>query len=322
MAKAKKDTTENEERSWRELDQKINPRTLSAQGRKRFALAAVQYAMVAFLVGVAGWGAYEIFDSSSGGSSLSDLTQAAPLREVVLVNDADGVLDQNWLERVIDVRLGTPLMEVDLHALRARLLATPQVRAVELRRDFPGTLTIALRERIPVARIHVRERTGRTGTLLVSSDGVVFAGQGYDSARLSYLPFLDGVRLSRNGHGGYRPLAGMDDVADLLQSVQNSAPQLFADWKVVNLSRLSLYDEIIVKSRTIPEIVLSRRMDFTQQLARLDYIADYARTRPEAVVQRVDLSLGSDVPVAFDSPSRLLPPSFVKPSKSRTRRDL
>jgi hypothetical protein len=72
-----------------------------------------------------------------------------------------------------------------------------------------------------------------------------------------------------------------------------------------------------------PGIVLSRKIDFTQQLARLDYIADYARTQPEAVVQRVDLSLGGDVPVAFDSAaSRLLPASSVKPSTSRPRRDL
>jgi hypothetical protein len=115
----------------------------------------------------------------------------------------------------------------------------------------------------------------------------------------------------------------MEDVANLLQAAQNSAPMLYADWRVVSLARLTAYDEIVVKTRKIPEVVLSRKIDFTQQLARLDYISDYARTQPDAVVQRVDLSLGGDVPVSFDnSASRLLPPSSVKPSKSKTSRDL
>ncbi len=324
MAKAKPEKNTPEERSWRELNQKVNPRTMSAQGRKRFALAALNVALgVAMVVGAA-WGGYEILSTlSSDTAALRDPAGAAPLREIVVVNDADGVLDQEWVERKLDIRKGTPLMEIDLFQMRTRLLASPQVRAVDLRRDFPGTLTVTLRERLPVLRVNVQTPSGQTSTLLVARDGVVYAGQGYDASHLAKLPYLDGVRLAHNEYGGFRPVDGMEDVANLLQAAQNSAPLLFADWKVVSLARLSLYDEIVVKTRRIPEIVLSRKIDFTQQLARLDYIADYARTQPEAVVQRVDLSLGGDVPVAFDSAaSRLLPTTPVKSSTSRTRRDL
>ena len=325
MAKAKSEKKNTpEERSWRDLDQKVNPRTMSAQGRKRFTLAALNAALIAAMVAGAGWGGYEILATiTSDTSSLRDPAGAAPLREIVVVNDADGVLDQEWVERTLNLRKGTPLMEIDLFQLRTRLLSTPQVKAVDIRRDFPGTLTVTLRERLPILRVNAQDNAGVTRTLLVARDGVVYAGQGYDAARLRSLPFLDGVRLARNGRGGFRPVEGMEDVAHLLQAAQNDAPLLFADWRVVSLARLGLYDEIVVKTRKIPEIVISRKIDFTQQLARLDYINDYARTQPEAVVQRIDLSLGGDVPVAFDSAdSRLLSPSSVKPSNSRTRRDL
>ena len=322
MAKLKKETAE--ERSWRELDQSVNPRTMSASGRRRFAFAALRVALFAVMGAGMLWGVTEILQTlTSDTNAMRDPTQAAPLREIVLVNDADGVLTQEWVERTLKVRMGTPLLEVDLCKLRDRLLAVRQIRAVELRRDFPGTLTITLRERQPVLRMNLQVGAGETRPMLVSRDGVIYEGFGYESARLARLPFLDGVRLVHNRSGGFQPIEGMDDVANLLQAAENSAPLLYTDWKIVSLARLGLYDEIVVKSRTIPEVVVSRKLDFTQQLARLDYIADYARTQPEAVVQRVDLSLGGDVPVAFDSAdSRLLPASSVKPSNSRTRRDL
>ena len=324
MAKAKTEKTSAEERSWRDVDQSVNPRKMSTQGRKRFALAALHASLIAAMVAASAWGGYEVLSTlTSDTASLHDPSGSAPLREIVVVNDADGVLDQEWVERTLKIRKGTPLMEVDLYQMRSRLLATPQVRAVDIRRDFPGTLTVTLRERIPVLRVSVRAPSGEPCTMLVARDGVVFAGQGYEAARLTVLPYLDGVRLTHNRYGGYLPVEGMEDVANLLQAAQNSAPLLYAEWKVVSLARLIAYDEIVVKTRRIPEIVLSRKIDFTQQLARLDYIADYARTQPEAVVQRVDLSLGGDVPVAFDSAaSRLLPASSVKSSTSRTRRDL
>ncbi len=324
MAKAKSDKHSPEERSWRDLDQTVSPRKMSAQGRKRFALAALNAALLAAVVAGLGWGGYEILATlTSDTAALRDPAGAAPLREVVLVNDADGVLDQEWVERTLGLRKGTPLMEIDLFALRTKLLATPQVRAAEIRRDFPGTLTITLRERLPVLRLNARSSDGTTRPLLVARDGVVYSGEGYEAAHLATLPYLDGVRLVPNRHGGYLPLDGLEDVANLLQSARNAAPLLFADWRVVSLARLAAYDEIVVKTRRIPEIVVSRKIDFTQQLARLDYIADYARTQPDIVVQRVDLSLGGDVPVAFDSAAtRLLPPSSVKPSNPRSRRDL
>jgi cell division protein FtsQ len=324
MAKAKTDKNSPEERSWRDLDQTVSPRKMSAQGRKRFALAALNGAMIFAVVAGVAWGGYEILATlTSDTSALRDPAGAAPLREIVLVNDADGVLDQEWIERTLNLRKGTPLMEIDLFALRTKLLSTPQVRAADIRRDFPGTLTVTLRERLPVLRLNAQSPGGATRPLLVARDGVVYTGEGYEAARLATLPYLDGVRLVHNRYGGFLPIDGMEDVANLLQSAQNSAPLLFADWKVVSLARLGAYDEIVVKTRKIPEIVVSRKIDFTQQLARLDYISDYARTQPDIVVQRVDLSLGGDVPVAFDSAaSRLLPPSSVKPSNPRSRRDL
>jgi len=322
---AKDDSASTEGRSWRVLDQTVNPRTLSSQGRRRFAFALGQMLLAGLMLAGLGWAGWEIGGTLAGDTSpLSDPVNAAPLREIVLINDADGVLSQEWVERTLGVRKGTPLLELDLGGLCGKLLAIGQVRAVELRRDFPGTLVIALRERVPVLRVQVQAGTAAPQTLFVARDGVVYEGIGYDGARIAALPYLDGVRLARRSRGGgFHPVEGMEDVANLLQVVQNAAPRLFNEWKTLSLARLLAYDEIVVKTRKIPEIVFSRKIDFNQQLARLDYIAGRVGLEPDAVVQRVDLSLGGNVPVSFANPlSKLLPPSLVKPSNSKTGRDL
>ena len=319
------DSASKEGRSWRALDQTVNPRTLSSQGRRRFALVLGQAAVAALMLAGLAWAGWEIGGTLAGDTSpLSDPVNAAPLREIVLINDADGVLSQEWIEHTLAVRPGSPLLEIDLLRLREKLLAVGQVRAVELRRDFPGTLVVALHERVPVLRVQLQAGTGAPQTWFVARDGVLYEGIGYDNARVGALPWLDGVRLVRRSRGaGFHPVEGMEDVATLLQVVQNTAPRLFNEWKTVSLARLLAYDEIVVKTRKIPEVVFSRKIDFNQQLARLDYIASYAGSEPDTVVQRVDLSLGGNVPVSLAHPdSKLLPPSLVKPSNSKARRDL
>ena len=321
---SKADTSSKETSSWRELDQTVNPRTLSSQGRRRLACGVGQTLLLTAMCAGIGWGIWEITSTlTNDATALSDPVNAAPLREIVLINDADGGLTQEWVERTLNLRKGTPLIELDLFQLRAKLLAGGQVRSADLRRDFPGTLTLTLHERLPILRMRVQAGGAPAQTLLVARDGTVYEGFGYDSARLAALPWLDGVRLARNPRGGYLPVAGMESVADLLQTVQNEAPVLYLDWKVVSLDRLAAYDEIAVKTRSIPEVVFSRRIEFARQIARLDYITDYARLQADGVVQRVDLSLGGNVPVSFENPAPR-PPTVLplKPSNPKIRRDL
>jgi cell division protein FtsQ len=321
---AKSQSEQKEGRSWRDLDQAVNTRTLSAQGRRRFALRIAHFVAAGLLVAGLAWGGWEVAETLTGGAGpMQDPVNAAPLKEIVLINDANGVLNQEWLERTLAVPKGVSLMELDLVKLRAKLLAVRQVRTVDLRRDFPHTLVVTLRERLPVVKIRVQVGGGPARTLLVARDGVVYDGIGYEAASLNLLPYLDGVRLARNTRGGFQPVDGMEDVANLLQAVQNNAPLHYAGWKVVSLARLAAYDEISVRTGTIPEVVFSRKINFTQQLARLDYIANYTRAQPGAVVQRVDLSLGGNVPVSFeDSSVRFVPNNTFPTSNPRTRRDL
>lgn len=53
------------------------------------------------------------------------------------------------------VQRGTPLLQVDTHAVARRVAGVPQVDEVTVRRDYPSTLTIEVVERLAVVTVEV-----------------------------------------------------------------------------------------------------------------------------------------------------------------------
>jgi len=308
----------NDARSWKEIDQAVAGRKLSSKGRKRLFTSSANLLLLGLLAAVIGWGTWEIRRTVRGGDSeLGSPVTRMPVRDVVLITD--GVLTQDWLVRTLAIPTNASLMGLDLFALRDRLLKHGQVAAADLRREFPDTLVVSLQERAPVLRAIVQESGVGPRSLLIARDGVAYEGVGYETLMTNALPFLDGVKLTR-GPNGFNPVEGMAEVSDMISAAQNNAPHLFRSWRVVSLARLRDYNEIVVRSRDIPEIVFNRREDFTRQLARLDYIVDYTRTQSEAEVQKVDLSIGSQVPVELQA-VQFTKKTSSKPLNRNPRRD-
>jgi cell division protein FtsQ len=279
-------------RTWREIPQPVRPRTMSREGRKRFALATLKTTGLAVGAAALVWGVVEI----------AGIWQAEPKRIARAVGTAfvsrievrtDGRLGQDWVERTLDLPKNVTLMELDLARLQQRLLAYGQVRSVRLAKQFPSTLSVSLTERSPVARL--RAEDGRD--LLVARDGVIFAGVGYKEAGVTEsLPWLDGIKLERTA-AGFAPIDDMVTVAELLAKAHIEAPGLYRTWTVVNLARLKSDSEIEVRSTDIEKIIFSTQLDFLTQIARLDYVRDAQKVPLKAV----NVGLGPQVVVDYDT---------------------
>lgn len=299
-------TTAPQARTWRDIQQTIAPKAMSSEGRKRLAAGTVKSMAALFALGLGAWGAYEIFNTwGRNPMAIQSPVKSEPIKTVE--TRSDGVLDKAWVARVLALPKNAGLMEVDLHALKAKLLATGQVRQAVIDRKFPATLVVKLEERWPVVRVHAQVGDAPPKDLLVARDGTIYEGSCYDPAMVASLPYLADVGLKR-AKGQFLPVEGMDKVADLLATAQANAPALFRNWQIVSLARYEADGFVIVRAKDIKEIVFGTRdNDFYRQIARLDIVVSEGRITPENPAVSVNLGLGettgsAQVPVVFGTP--------------------
>lgn len=315
--------------TWREVlaGEDARPRPLNRTGRRRVVVDGVRLwlsiaALGASLVlGYVVWGLWK-----ANPASLAAPVNSAPLREIAV--RTDGVLGHAWVERTLAIAPGSGIMELDLAALRLRLLESGQVRDAVVTRRFPDVLAVILEERSPVIRARAQTADGEVSNLFVARDGSVFYGERYDEPLVSGLPWLGGVAFTRvvSASGpGFSPVAGMEAVSELLGTARSSAPGLAKDFQVISLARYASDGVLLVRTPEVSEIVFGTRDDFYRQLARLDYILDELRARPSGpAVRSINLAIGGQqVPVAFEpgstapaAPARPAPRPAVAPTRN------
>ncbi|MBS0664764.1 MAG: FtsQ-type POTRA domain-containing protein [Verrucomicrobia bacterium] len=308
-------------RHWRDIPQAVSHRAMSTEGKRRAMLRTLKIVGTVVSVALLAWGGLEVAEALRDQPGVAPSVPSAPLSELVLVTD--GVLDRAWVSRTLAVPRGTSLLSLDLFQLRTRLLASGQVRAATLTKNFPSTLAVNLNERTPVARLQVADGPDDTRTLLVARDGTVFEGVNYDPKLVETLPWLAGIRLTRQG-GVFQPVANMATVADLLAKAKLEAEHLYADWRSVSLEFLAKDHEIKVATRGGQLITFSTNEDYFRQLANLDAILDAAKAHPERTLRAINLAIGSQVPAAFSpaSPADGAPDSPVRPAPAVPRAPL
>jgi cell division protein FtsQ len=307
--------------SWRDIPQPVKPRAMSPGGRRRLRRGTIRTAGVVVFVGLLAWGGWQLTaELRQQAGQFSRVVDARPVRAAEL--RTNGTLTAASIAHRLALPPGASLMDLDLEQLRARLVADGQIEAATLTRHFPDRLLVTLTERSPVAKLMANWK-GYEQVLLVARDGVVFVGEGLEGAVIDRLPWLDGITLTREG-GGFKPVAGMNVVADLLARVRETETRAAASdprrmWRVVSLGRLAADRELEVQTVAGSKLIFSANGDFLRQLAKLDYVWDALVNAP-SVPARIDLTLGREVPVMAEPPPPPTTPNSIF-SQSKARRE-
>jgi len=295
-------------RTWRDITQQVKPRAMSRSGRRRMTMTFCRITAAVLVIGLL-LGSVVVFTElfQDHPRKIASAVNAVPVKDIAM--RTDGVLDQAWLTQTLALSPRATLMELDLEQLRDRLLADDQVLSATVARKFPATLEVSLSERSPVALVNAQLGNAAPRPLQVARDGVVYAGRGYHRDLLESLPFLDGVKLVKQG-GRLQPISGMDVVARLLATARNEAPHLYKSWRVISLARLESDAELEVRAANIERIIFQAQSatDFLRQIAQLDVLIDSIRAQADQPVGEINLALGRmtdgriQVPVSFKDP--------------------
>lgn len=295
-------TSAGGEQSWRELAGPRRSRVNSPQAKKRRRTRWVKYfvglmVLCALVAGVA-W-ATMVFKQRE--TKIPMTPSSKPIERIIF--DTDGVLPDSWLSQTIRLRAGMSMMEADIHALKASLEADAQVKSASVERVFPSDLRIRVQERLPALRLAIAGPDGQPRLRLVARDGAIYDGLGYPQATLKNLPFVQPYQYP---DGSFKPMRGIESVADLLDLVRRTQPRFFKTWQVISLEHysgdLNLPGEVIeVRSTLVPRIIFSATADYGRQLDRLVYILEYVSNQGNPSLERIDLSLRGSAAVQFSS---------------------
>jgi len=211
------------DRDWRALvPQDVNRVPEGEIGRKRAVrsklptVLAVGFFVV--LVGVLWWAVDESVTATPAAGSLRYKT--------------DGFLSADFVKKI--VANGPEGFARDVRSIKADLEADNQVVAADVRRRTDGTLDVALRERLAVAKVVLQPIKAGLQVRLVASDGQTFAGAGYPEQAVRNLPEI--LQYRSTGSDDKMLIDGIEIAAPFLLAVRTTYPNLYKQWSAVSLS--------------------------------------------------------------------------------------
>ena len=144
----------------------------------------------------------------------------------------DGFLSADFVKKI--VANGPEGFARDVRSIKSDLEADNQVVAADVRRRGDGTLDIALRERLAVAKIASSPGKGTPMQVrLMASDGQTFAGAGYPEQAVRNLPEIQDYRAT--GGDDKMLIEGIEIAAPFLLTVRTTYPNLYKQWSAVSL---------------------------------------------------------------------------------------
>jgi cell division septal protein FtsQ len=242
---------------------------------------------------------------------------ALAIQEIVV--EVDGVLAPEEVRRLSGVKIGRNILTVDLPALRDRLERHPRIATAKLVVEFPGTLSIHIRERFPLAAVEPLAGSGLRARYLLDDSGHVIlplnpaAAPAPAVAAEEALPRIVG-RLSSVGETDQETLAALELLRAYERLAAGTLPEIASvDVSTPGLLVVTITDGAEVSFGAVTgtfDSQLRRWSDVRRQLA----VVGETRT-----LRTLDLSVSQNAPIRWVESSPNQPASGTQDPPIRPR---
>jgi cell division septal protein FtsQ len=239
------------------------------------------------------------------------------IREIVV--EVDGVLAPDEVRRLAGIRLGRNILSVDLPGLRDRLQLHPRVASAKIVVEFPGTLSIQIRERLPVAAVEPLAGNGIRARYLLDETGHAIMPLSPGTAPASAVA-AEAALPRITGRGTVSPEADADTLAALRflrehsQRPEGALPDITSvSVAVPGLLDVTTFDGATVRFGGDPA-------SFELQLRRWsDLRATLAASGEKRVIWTLDLSVSQNAPIRWQESSPEQPATAPASPQNRPR---
>lgn len=235
------------------------------------------------------------------------------VREVVV--EVDGVLSPEEVRRLAAVPTGRNILSVDLPQLRDRLQNHPRIASARIVAEFPGTLLIRIRERLPIAAVEPLSRNGLQARYLLDETGHMLLPLDPSSAPEEAVA-AEGALPVLLGYDPRRPTAQADTLRALefIRSYESAAPGSLPEIRSVSISEPGV---LVVATTTSGEVTFAAR-DYGTQLQRWgDILRRLEALKESRTIRSLDLSVSQNSPIRWNDPAPAGPSSTVPEGPDR-----
>lgn len=267
---------------------------------RKFAKSAKIIVLILFsiaLVGTITYFVYDMFILAEPAISSEKLKQSE-LKKIEF--KTDGVIDSKFISKILRLKNGMSLYEINIFDIKKKLENISQVRQAFVERRFPGTLFIALNERQPLLKIAVKDGEFKKIFLVDESDGEFFESACYSPEKLKDYFFAE-VNLAKEKTDGkiFEPIGNVFPVVNFLKLLKMKYPKINAQVTSISLKRYdsrpgALWSRIELKTKIVKSIVFSDK-NFSDQLDKLDYIINDPNIIKLMPLKKIDLSNPTNV---------------------------
>lgn len=238
----------------------------------------------------------------------------------------DGIIPTERIGAWANVKPGQNLLGLDLSRIKRDLELVPLIQSASVERVLPSDLIVKVREREPIARVHVFAPRPNDGLLERSSiyldeEGMVIPeflrnlnSKAFDDAT-RFLPIVTGIGSTAFRPGHIVPSPHILAALNWIRAFQNSGMLGAVEVREIDVSSPTA---LLVTTEQANEISFAYH-DFEGQLARWQRIHNFGRQHSQTLAS-LDLVVTNYVPAVWVELTNAAPPTVRAPHLSPYRK--